>query len=223
MITMKTLSTLALCGLVAGMIGCQSAESVTGPATRPAQSAPPAAEAVKPLDVGAKAPSAVVRRPDGRAVEMSTLYASKPTVLIFYRGGWCPYCNVHLGEVAKIEADLTKLGYQVLAVSPDKPEALRASLDKGGYTYDLLSDSDASLISAYGLGFRVDDATVEKYRGFGIDLDAASGRNHHILPVPAVYIVDKQGVIRFAHYDPDYKKRLANADLLAAARAAATE
>lgn len=220
---LRTLIALLACGLTAGMIGCQSNGLTNGSTPRPAQATPAEAEAVTPLAAGAKAPSTTVRRPNGHEVEMSELYARKPTILIFYRGGWCPYCNAHLGEVAKAEAELTQMGYQILAVSPDKPEALQATIDKGDYSYDLLSDSDTNLISAFGLAFRVDDTTVEKYRGFGIDLDAASGRNHHILPVPAVYIIDRKGIIRFVYFDPDYKKRLTNTDLMAAARAAAVQ
>jgi peroxiredoxin len=110
------------------------------------------------------------------------------------------------------------MGYQVLAISPDRPAELAKTLDKQELAYELLSDSDVSLARAFGLIFHVDDPTVEKYRGFGIDLEQASGRDHHMLPVPAVYIVDQAGVIRFAHWNPDYKTRLAPEDLLKAAR-----
>lgn len=74
------------------------------------------------------------------------------------------------------------------------------------------------LTEAFGLAFRVDDPTVDEYRGFGIDLEQASGQTHHLLPAPAVYIVDTQGMIRIAHWNPDYKQRLAPADLAAAAQ-----
>jgi len=170
--------------------------------------------------VGERAPDAALRRPDGQTVRLGSLLATKPSILIFYRGGWCPYCNTHLGQIAEAEAELVKRGYQVLAISPDRPESLRATLDKGDYKYQLLSDSDMTLTKAFGLAFQVDDPTVEQYHGFGIDLDAASGRSHHLLPVPAVYIVDRQGVIRFAHWDPDYKKRLGPQELLSAASGA---
>lgn len=186
------------------------------PVTQPA--IPTRAEDVRPLKEGDRAPSATLSRPDAQPVTLSAVYSAKPSILIFYRGGWCPYCNTHLGQIAQAEAELVKLGYQVLAISPDQPEALRASIDKGSYTYQLLSDSDMALTRAFGLAFQVDDPTLEMYRGFGIDLDKASGRNHHLLPVPAVYIVDTHGVIRFAHWDADYKKRLEPADLIAAAR-----
>ncbi|MEX0777472.1 MAG: peroxiredoxin-like family protein [Phycisphaeraceae bacterium] len=152
------------------------------------------AQDVGPLGEGQRAPSAVLYRPDGQAVVLADLDARQPAVLIFYRGGWCPYCNTHLGQVAQAEPELVKPGYQVLAISPDGPEALRATLDKGSYKYQLLSDRDMTLSKAFGLAFHVDEPTVQKYRGFGIDLDKASGRDHHLLPVPAVYIVDRQGV-----------------------------
>ena len=223
------LTTTAGLMVLALMVGCQSDKShQDDAATKPAgstqvdtqtQPAVPAdARKVQPLSEGEQAAVAVLRRPDGQEVDLATLYANKPTVLIFYRGGWCPYCNAHLGQIATAEPELLAIGYQVLAISPDRPEELAKTLDKQHLTYQLLSDSDVALARAFGLVFRVDDPTLEKYRGFGIDLEQSSGRDHHMLPVPAVYIVDTTGIIRFAHWDPDYKKRLAPEALLKAAR-----
>lgn len=178
------------------------------------------AEDVRPLKSGDLAPGATLRTPSGDEVEARQLYAAKPSLLIFYRGGWCPYCNTHLGQIAKAEPQLVELGYQVLAVSPDRPEALRQSADKGDHRYQLLSDSEMELTKGFGLAFRVDGSTLEKYRGFGIDLQRASGRDHHLLPVPAVYIIDKDGVIRFAHWNADYKQRLHATALVKAAQEA---
>lgn len=199
-------------------VGCQSSDSPgDGGATTP-PSMPDRARNVHPLGEGDKAPNATLRRPDGQEVNLDDLCAVKPTVLIFYRGGWCPYCNTHLGQIATVESELLSMGYQILAVSPDRPEELRKTADKQGLNYLLLSDSDMVLSRAFGIAFRVDDPTLEKYRGFGIDLEQSSGRGHHLLPVPALYIVDTRGVIRFAHWDPDYKKRLDPEELLSIAR-----
>ncbi len=199
-------------------VGCQSSDSPgDGGATTP-PSVPDSARNVHPLGEGDKAPNAMLRRPDGQEVDLDDLYAVKPTVLIFYRGGWCPYCNTHLGQIATVESELLSMGYQILAVSPDRPEELRKTADKQGLNYLLLSDSDMVLSRAFGIAFRVDDPTLEKYSGFGIDLEQSSGRGHHLLPVPALYIVDTRGVIRFAHWDPDYKKRLDPEELLSVAR-----
>ncbi len=216
--------------MLAMMVGCESSDSHQGQdaTTQPAASTqddtqtqpavPGDAQQVHPLSEGQKAPAAVLRGPDSREVDLAALYSQKPSVLIFYRGGWCPYCNTHLGQIAAAEPELLSMGYQVLAISPDRPEELAKTLDKQPLTYQLLSDSDVAFARAFGLVFRVDDPTLEKYQGFGIDLEQASGRDHHLLPVPAVYIVDKAGVIRFAHWNPDYKQRLDPEALLKAAR-----
>ncbi len=228
---MKMILTVMIATFALAMVvGCDSNESnqADSPRTPPAKSDQREAQPqlvvltdagqVRPLGVGEKAPAAILRRPDDQEADLAALYGQKPTVLIFYRGGWCPYCNAHLGQIATAEPELLTMGYQVLAISPDRPEELAKTLDKQHLTYQLLSDSDAILARAFGLVFRVDDLTVEKYRGFGIDLEQASGRDHHLLPVPAVYIVDRAGVIRFAHWNPDYKTRLAPEDLVKAAR-----
>ncbi len=215
--------------VLAMTVGCQSSDlhQGEGATMQPAASTqddrqtqpvvPDDARQVQPLGEGEKAATAILRRPDGQEVDLAKLYAQKATVLIFYRGGWCPYCNAHLGQIAAAEPELLSMGYQVLAISPDRHEELAKTLDKQHLTYQLLSDSDVAFARAFGLVFRVDDPTLEKYQGYGIDLEQASGRTHHMLPVPAVYIVDTQGIIRFAHWDADYKKRLEPEALLKAA------
>jgi peroxiredoxin len=173
---------------------------------------------VVPLAVGNTIPTVTVRGPDGRDRELGPGSLVKPTVLIFYRGGWCPYCNTHLGELRKAEAPLVDLGYDLLFLSADRPELLYSSLKEPGLNYTILSDARMTAARAYGVAFRVDDATAARYKGFGIDLEAASGETHHELPVPAVFIVDRSGVIRFAYANADYKIRLAPEVLLAEAR-----
>lgn len=214
--THVSLVLLAVIGL--GLSACSS-HKMDAPVPSAVVNTPPAsASLVDPLKEGQAAPTATLHKPNGKEVDMASLYASKPTVLIFYRGGWCPYCNTQLSEIAKAEAELVKLGFQVVAVSPDRPEALKTTLDKGNLQYQLLSDSKMDLAKAYGLAFRVDNDTVTKYHTYGIDLDKASGESHHLLPVPAVYIVDRRGVIQFAQWNPDYKVRMSNDELLKTAR-----
>lgn len=122
--------------------------------------------------------------------------------------------------MAQIEAELHELGYQILAVSPDRPseaEATFVKLEQPGYT--VLSDSDMSIAQAFGLAYRMSDANVEKYREYGIDLEKSSGEDHHLLPVPAAYVVTG-GVVRFAYVNPDHRIRVDADVLLAAAKAA---
>lgn len=175
-----------------------------------------AAEA-KPLKLGATAPDASLKTLDGKDIKLKNALGGKPTVVIFYRGGWCPFCNAHLSELAKIEGDIRKQGYQIIAISPDLPAELAKMADKDHLTYKLFSDSTAEAMKKFGIAFRVDDATFTKYRdNFHIDLEKSSGQTHHILPVPSVFIVDKKGKITFVHSDADYKVRLKGADVLRA-------
>ena len=164
---------------------------------------------IEPLNVGDVIPIGEVRKDTGEAVALRDLVAWKPTVLIFYRGGWCPYCNRHLEALAEIAPELEAAGFQLLAISPDRPEKLREKSDLGKLPYTLLSDSSMDLCQSFGIAFKVDDALVAKYRdSYGIDLEGDSGETHHLLPYPSVFIVDGAGVIRYAHVDPNYKVRL---------------
>ncbi len=126
-----------------------------------------------------------------------------------------------MGQLQKIEDDLLELGYQIVAVSPDRPEKLQESIKKNKLKYRLVSDASMEGSKAFGLAFRVDDETIEKYKGWGLDLEKASGQDHHYLPVPAVYLIDKEGLIRFLYVNPNYKVRLQPDILLGAARAEA--
>jgi peroxiredoxin len=112
------------------------------------------------------------------------------------------------------------LGFQVLALSPDRPEKLRGVLKEGEERYLLLSDSTMRAAIEFGLAFRVDDETVARFKKFSIDLEEASGEDHHLLPVPAVFVTGKDGTIEFQYVNPDYRVRLDPDVLVAAARAA---
>ncbi len=167
-----------------------------------------------------------LRTADGETIALRALVAQRPSVLIFYRGGWCPICTEHLSELIDIQDDLTALGYQLLAISPDRPEVLAeadAIANEAGVqaTYTLLSDAPMTVSRAFGLAFQVDAETVEQYKEWGIDLEAASGEIHHLLPVPAVYVVGTDGEIVYAHANPDYRDRLDSDKILAVARDAA--
>lgn len=171
-----------------------------------------------PLKVGDAVPDVMLRTEEDKEVSLRKLVSEKPTVLVFYRGGWCPFCNRHLQSLAGIEDGLNKAGAQLLAISPDQPRKLKETPDREKLHYRLLSDSSAVAAKAFGIAFKVDDATIEKYKTYKIDLDDASGHDHHILPHPAVFVVNTNGVIRFAHIDPDYKNRLQATKVLEATK-----
>jgi len=179
----------------------------------------PNAEDIQPLGAGDQVPEVDVRTLNGESIKLHEAVGNTPTVILFYRGGWCPYCNRHLAEIRDVEQQLKEMGYQILALSADSPEAISASPAEDG-SYRLLSDSSVSAAEAFGLAFRVDDETYEKYIGYGINLEEASGESHHALPVPAAFIIAPGGVIKYAYVNPDYKVRISGSELVEQAREA---
>jgi len=172
------------------------------------------------LKVGDSIPDVTLRTVEEKEVSLRKLVSDTPAVLVFYRGGWCPFCNRHLQSLSSIEEDLTKEAVQLIATSMDQPSKLRETMLKDTLAYTLLSDSDANAVKAFGISYNVDNATLEKLKGHNVDLDAAAGNSHHILPHPAVFVINRKGVIRFAHVNPDFKVRLEPAKVLEAAKAA---
>lgn len=191
---------------------------VFGPCAVRAESIPNAAEDVRPLALGVEVPDVTLQSVDGNAFAFRAYAKKQPFVVVFYRGGWCPYCTRHLAELGTVEEQLRKMGLRIVAISPDRPEKLAASVTSHDLTYTLLSDSSMVAAKAFGVAFRVDDATVAQYKGYGIDLEAASGKRHHFLPVPAVFIVGTDGFIKYVYVNPDYKVRLDTDALLGAAK-----
>jgi len=172
------------------------------------------------LKVGDSIPDVTLRAVEDKEVRLRKLVADKPAVLVFYRGGWCPFCNLHLQSLAGIQDDLAKEGVQLIAISMDQPSKLRETMQKDKLDYTLLSDSDAKAVKAFGISYKVDDATLEMLKTHNVDLDAATGNSNHILPHPAVFVVSTKGVIRFVHVNPDFKVRLEPSKVLEAAKRA---
>jgi peroxiredoxin len=178
------------------------------------------ADAVCPIKVGATVPTLTLATADGTPFDVGEAIRQQPTVFVFYRGGWCPYCNLQLKQLVEVESKLLALGYQLLAISTDKPEKLQETLTKETLNYTLLSDSKMIGCSAFGIAFKVEEQLVQKYKSYNIDLEAASGEKHHLLPVPSVFIVGTDGIIKFSYVNPNYKVRLDPDVMLAAAKAA---
>jgi peroxiredoxin len=168
---------------------------------------------ISPLLIGEKIPDITLNDISGKKFNLLELVTKKPSILVFYRGGWCPYCNLHLSELQLIESEILKAGYQIIAISPDSPESLQASISKNKLNYLLLSDSQTEAARSFGLAFQA----PERYANL---LNKASAeQNKNILPVPAVFILNTEGEILFEHINPDYKKRLKGPLLLAVIKA----
>jgi len=179
----------------------------------------PDASEVQPLLPGMQAPAFEVLSVEGQPVRFDPENMQKPLVLTFFRGGWCPYCNLHLAELRKAESELKEMGFDIWFISIDRPELLYDSLEQPDIGYTILSDSGLEATRAFGLAFKVTDELVMRYKTYDIDLEAASGESHHVLPAPSTFIIASDGLIRFQYTNPDYAVRLHPSVLLAAARA----
>ena len=130
----------------------------------------PEANAVNPLLNGMKVPAVTLQFPDGSPVSLNALTMNKPAIILFYRGGWCPYCNRQFGELQTIEDKLLELGYQILAISPQTPTALQSQELETEMKVQQLSDAKLDALREFGIGFYVDDATAQKYASYNIPL-----------------------------------------------------
>jgi peroxiredoxin len=169
---------------------------------------PSSATAVAPIEVGATIPDAALTKLDNTPVRLSELTQGKKSVLVFFRGGWCPYCTKHLAALKEVLPALEVAGVQLIAISPDSVDGTLAAAREHELMYAVVSDTGYEAIEAFGLAFRLDAATLETYAGYGIHLPVREADGATVLPVPAVYVVDADGVVRYRHYDPDYTQRL---------------
>lgn len=170
---------------------------------------PNQAEDISPLLYGEKVPEGVLTTPNGENHKVSGIIEKKRTVLLVYRGGWCPYCNAHLAEIQQAESQILELGYQLIAISPDSPENLKPTNEKHKLNYSLYSDPDGGYLKKLGLIYKA----PEKYSD--MLSKRSDGKNKGFLPVPAVFVVNTSGTILFEYINPDYSTRI-SAELLLA-------
>ena len=167
---------------------------------------------IAPLLIGEKIPNVTLKSVENTDVDLTELISKKRTVLVFYRGGWCPYCNAHLAALGEAEKQLLDLGYQIIAISPDAPKSLKVTDDKEKLNYLLLSDSTGELSKAVGIAFQAPEnykTTITK---------GSEGVNSSFLPVPTVFILNVNGEIEFEYITPNFKNRISNDLLIAVAK-----
>lgn len=168
------------------------------------------------VPVGEHAPDAELRDSAGAAVRLGDLVRQGPLALVFYRGGWCPFCNFQIRELTGAYPEFRRRGVRPVAVSVDRVEEAAKTQAAYQVPFPVLSDPDLAAHRAFRVLHQVSEAEAERLRGFHIDLDQASGRTHHVIAVPAIFVIDAQGIVRWAHADPDYKVRPSAAQVLAA-------
>ncbi len=167
------------------------------------------AKDISPLLIGEKVPNVRMISVSNTTDSLLNILEEKPTVLVFYRGGWCPFCNIQLAEMNKIKVEILELGFQILAIGADAPNKLKNTANDKDLQYTLYSDADTRISQAFGVAFKAPDRKKEQLKHF------SNGSNPGNLPVPSVFVIDQQGYIQFEYINPDYKIRLKSEMLLA--------
>ncbi len=170
------------------------------------------------LKVGDRVPAFELPDANGKTVRLSDLLQHGPVVVAFYRGGWCPYCNLELRALQKSLAEIEKLGAQLVAISPQTPDSSLSTQQKDDLQFQVLSDKHNAVARQFVLVFTLPEEIRTIYKGFGHDLAARNGDDSFELPFPATYVIDQDRIIRFAFVNADYTKRAEPADILAVLR-----
>jgi peroxiredoxin len=164
--------------------------------------------------VGAKAPDFELGGARGERVRLSELLREGPVILSWYRGGWCPYCNLQLHAYQEVLADIRAQGAQLVALSPELPEHGLETARKNALSFPVLSDVRGAAARAYGLSFAIPAEQAAQWKEWGLDLAARHGEEAWTLPVPATFVVDREGIVRYAFVETDYRKRAEPSELL---------
>lgn len=178
---------------------------------------------VSPLMIGQNAPDMMLFTSDGTPFSLQEKISQKPTILLFYRGGWCPFCNAQLSQIQEVEDEIKSMGYQLLAISPDTPSALQKTSKDKNLGYELISDYQLKATREFGLAFHITDEYNQKVKSIGGKTVRLAGDDKSTLPVPAVFILNTDGVIQFQYVNPNYKVRIKPELLLTAAKLALEE
>ncbi|MFY4776492.1 peroxiredoxin-like family protein [Metabacillus sp. RGM 3146] len=161
----------------------------------------------KGLSIGELAPDFTLKDATGVSITLYEELKKGPVILTFYRGGWCPYCNLELRAYQRVLKDIKATGGQLIAISPQTPDSSLSTKEKNELEFLVLSDMNGNVAKNYHLIFKLPDYQIEIYKKYGSDLTKHNGNDAWELPVPATYIIDQSAKIRFVSVDPDFTKR----------------
>ncbi|HTV29121.1 MAG TPA: peroxiredoxin-like family protein [Xanthobacteraceae bacterium] len=167
------------------------------------------------LKVGDRAPAIVLENAKGAIVDVGTLLKKGPVIVAFYRGDWCPYCNLELKAFQEILPEIVAVGASLVAISPEKPDDTVSTAEKNALTFEVLSDVGQKVGRAFGLVYEFTEELKRAYQGFNLDIPARNGTpDEWALPVAATYVIDRDGSIIYAYTDVDYRDRADPRDVL---------
>jgi peroxiredoxin len=180
------------------------------------------ADLITPLLNGQQVPSVTAKTVTAKEVNLKDVMQNKKTVMFFYRGGWCPFCNRQMGQLKAIEGQLKDLGFQLIGISTDSPEDLKKSIRDKKLGYQLFSDFNSTVSQAFGLAFFSTQEVTDRYTAklhLANPLQKnAAGDKRLVLPAPAIYVIDDKGLVQFSYVNPNYEVRLDEELLLLAAK-----
>lgn len=161
------------------------------------------------FNIGDKIEDTILLNNLGDKVSIMDVLGKQPVIISFYRGTWCPYCNLELSTYNELLKDKNKI--KMIAISPERPES---SINVENLNFEVLSDIDNKFAKKLNLTFDITETIEDIYDGFGINLEKSQGKKSRILPIPATYIIDSSGVIVYAYIDADYTKRAEPKDVI---------
>jgi len=177
---------------------------------------------ISPLLNGQQVPSVITTTADNKEIDLLSLIENKKSILFFYRGGWCPFCNTQMGQLKAIESELTVLGFQLIGISTDSVTDLTKSMKDKKLNYQLVSDYHSKVSEKFGLAYfasqKVTDRYLSKMSLTNPLQNNKAGEQRLVLPAPAIYVVDDNGLVQFSYVNINYKVRLDEQLLLLAAK-----
>jgi peroxiredoxin len=167
-----------------------------------------AQEAPEGLFINSKAYAFKAKDQNGNEVSLRDLLKKGKVVVVFYRGQWCPHCNKYLQRLEDSLSFIKEKGATLVAITPELPENVTKTIEKTKAEYSILYDEDLKIMKAYEVEYLVPENTLSRYRNTGIKLEENNGiKNGNYLPIPATYIINKDQMITYRHFDSDYRKR----------------
>ncbi len=169
------------------------------------------------IKIGQKAPSFKLPNPEGNSISLAALLNKGPVVITFYRGNWCPYCNLQLRALQARLDEIHALGATLVAISPQVPDGSMTKDEISAMDFIVLSDQDAKVASQYGVAWEVPAFLEEHMRvGRKLDLEKINNGNSNILPIPATFIIGRDGVVIWNYVNVDYRTRSEPEDIIKA-------
>lgn len=160
------------------------------------------------IKIGERAPDFYLNNAFGETISLKEELKKGPVVLVFYRGAWCPFCNMHLHALQGSLLEFKKYGAQLITITPQTPDKSIEQFKEKGHPFEVLSDLDSQVMKDYNLYFELPAELVEVYKNHGLDIEAFNGKGRNVLPIPGSFVIDTDGIVRAMQADTDYKVRM---------------